>query len=250
MQPNIYKIISKFVGACAACSCCCCRSILRPPSPHLGTWRPLQPSIADTPVKPQRPPAIPILHPISPPYLHPPISSDPGHSPFLDSTIPRRRTKPRLPRPVTPCLTPQTGEDGSVDLLLQALQLLLRRCVVPAPQLSLPELSLTRSNRSLQRWPLRPCAGRQRARGRRRTPRLSRKCTRPTSTSVSSKPLAYTFAQRAETDFFSGDPLRALSTLVYSDNIDLQRSASLTFAEITERGPLLSLLVPPVVRLD
>lgn len=42
--------------------------------------------------------------------------------------------------------------------------------------------------------------------------------------------------QRAETDFFSGDPLRALSTLVYSDNVDLQRSASLTFAEITERG--------------
>ncbi|KAJ5629854.1 Vacuolar protein 8 [Penicillium herquei] len=40
---------------------------------------------------------------------------------------------------------------------------------------------------------------------------------------------------RAETDFFSGEPLRALSTLVYSDNIDLQRSASLTFAEITER---------------
>lgn len=37
-------------------------------------------------------------------------------------------------------------------------------------------------------------------------------------------------------DFFSGDPLRALSTLVYSDNVDLQRSASLTFAEITERG--------------
>lgn len=44
--------------------------------------------------------------------------------------------------------------------------------------------------------------------------------------------------QRAETDFFSGEPLRALSTLVYSDNIDLQRSASLTFAEITERGAL------------
>jgi vacuolar protein 8 len=43
-------------------------------------------------------------------------------------------------------------------------------------------------------------------------------------------------SQRAETDFFSGEPLRALSTLVYSDNIDLQRSASLTFAEITERG--------------
>jgi len=42
--------------------------------------------------------------------------------------------------------------------------------------------------------------------------------------------------QRGETDFFSGEPLRALSTLVFSDNVDLQRSASLTFAEITERG--------------
>jgi hypothetical protein len=42
--------------------------------------------------------------------------------------------------------------------------------------------------------------------------------------------------QRAETDFFDGEPLRALSTLVYSENVDLQRSASLTFAEITERG--------------
>ncbi|KAF5267562.1 hypothetical protein FOXYS1_1570 [Fusarium oxysporum] len=41
---------------------------------------------------------------------------------------------------------------------------------------------------------------------------------------------------RGETDFFSGEPLRALSTLVFSENIDLQRSASLTFAEITERG--------------
>ncbi|KAF2838070.1 ARM repeat-containing protein [Patellaria atrata CBS 101060] len=40
---------------------------------------------------------------------------------------------------------------------------------------------------------------------------------------------------RADTDFFSGEPLQALSTLVYSENLDLQRSASLTFAEITER---------------
>ncbi|KAL3959332.1 hypothetical protein ACCO45_007494 [Purpureocillium lilacinum] len=46
---------------------------------------------------------------------------------------------------------------------------------------------------------------------------------------------------RGETDFFSGEPLRALSTLVFSENIDLQRSASLTFAEITERV----LMVPP-----
>lgn len=36
-------------------------------------------------------------------------------------------------------------------------------------------------------------------------------------------------------DFFSDGPLRALSTLVYSDNIDLQRSAALAFAEITEK---------------
>ncbi|KAL8907953.1 MAG: hypothetical protein Q9207_001099 [Kuettlingeria erythrocarpa] len=41
--------------------------------------------------------------------------------------------------------------------------------------------------------------------------------------------------QRGETDFFSGEPLQSLSILVYSENIDLQRSASLTFAEITER---------------
>ncbi|GAA6031491.1 hypothetical protein JCM8097_006481 [Rhodosporidiobolus ruineniae] len=40
---------------------------------------------------------------------------------------------------------------------------------------------------------------------------------------------------RAETNFFTGDPLRALSTLSYSDNVDLQRSAALAFAEITEK---------------
>lgn len=49
-------------------------------------------------------------------------------------------------------------------------------------------------------------------------------------------PQSLTMFQRGETDFFSGEPLRALSTLVFSENIDLQRSASLTFAEITERG--------------
>lgn len=41
---------------------------------------------------------------------------------------------------------------------------------------------------------------------------------------------------RSEVDFFSHGPLRALSTLVYSDNIDLQRSAALAFAEITEKN--------------
>lgn len=40
---------------------------------------------------------------------------------------------------------------------------------------------------------------------------------------------------RGEVDFFSDGPLKALSTLVYSDNIDLQRSAALAFAEITEK---------------
>lgn len=63
--------------------------------------------------------------------------------------------------------------------------------------------------------------------------RLSREC-RPHPNSTTSTTL--TTPQRAETDFFSGPPLEALTTLVYSDNVDLQRSASLTFAEITERG--------------
>ncbi|KHJ32407.1 putative vacuolar protein 8 [Erysiphe necator] len=65
---------------------------------------------------------------------------------------------------------------------------------------------------------------------------------------------------RGETDFFSGDPLRALSTLVFSDNVDLQRSASLTFAEITERDvrevgrdtlePILFLLQSPDIEVQ
>ncbi|KAM0790549.1 Vacuolar protein 8 [Microbotryomycetes sp. NB124-2] len=40
---------------------------------------------------------------------------------------------------------------------------------------------------------------------------------------------------RAETNFFQGEPLRALSTLSFSENVDLQRSAALAFAEITEK---------------
>ncbi|KAI9790727.1 MAG: Vacuolar protein 8 [Peltula sp. TS41687] len=65
---------------------------------------------------------------------------------------------------------------------------------------------------------------------------------------------------RADTDFFSGEPLRDLSTLVYSDNVDLQRSASLTFAEITERDvrevdrdvlePILFLLQNPDIEVQ
>ncbi|MCJ1479393.1 Vacuolar protein 8 [Lambiella insularis] len=65
---------------------------------------------------------------------------------------------------------------------------------------------------------------------------------------------------RGETDFFSGEPLQSLSTLVYSENVDLQRSASLTFAEITERDvrevgretlePILFLLQSPDVEVQ
>ncbi|KAI7868072.1 vacuolar protein 8 [Spinellus fusiger] len=40
---------------------------------------------------------------------------------------------------------------------------------------------------------------------------------------------------RSQTNFFQGEPLRALSILAYSDNVDLQRSAALAFAEITEK---------------
>ncbi|KAK9246738.1 armadillo-type protein [Lipomyces tetrasporus] len=40
---------------------------------------------------------------------------------------------------------------------------------------------------------------------------------------------------RGEEDFFSSGPLRALTTLVYSSNVDLQRSAALAFADITEK---------------
>ncbi|CCH57932.1 hypothetical protein TBLA_0A01330 [Henningerozyma blattae CBS 6284] len=36
-------------------------------------------------------------------------------------------------------------------------------------------------------------------------------------------------------DFYSGGPLKALTTLVYSDNLNLQKSAALAFAEITEK---------------
>jgi vacuolar protein 8 len=40
---------------------------------------------------------------------------------------------------------------------------------------------------------------------------------------------------RTSTNFFTGSPLAALTTLSFSDNVDLQRSAALAFAEITEK---------------
>ena len=48
----------------------------------------------------------------------------------------------------------------------------------------------------------------------------------------------FNYVDRNNTNFFEGEPLRALSTLAYSDNVDLQRSAALAFAEITEKGTL------------
>lgn len=42
-------------------------------------------------------------------------------------------------------------------------------------------------------------------------------------------------SQRNDVDFYTDAPLRALTILVYSDNVDLQRSAALAFAEITEK---------------
>lgn len=43
------------------------------------------------------------------------------------------------------------------------------------------------------------------------------------------------YLDRTNTNFFSGPPLAALTTLSFSDNVDLQRSAALAFAEITEK---------------
>ncbi|KAF8469231.1 armadillo-type protein [Kalaharituber pfeilii] len=72
--------------------------------------------------------------------------------------------------------------------------------------------------------------------------------------------LLHYLENRNEVDFFTGAPLRALSTLVYSDNVDLQRSAALTFAEITERDvrevdrdtlePILFLLQNPDIEVQ
>jgi vacuolar protein 8 len=42
-------------------------------------------------------------------------------------------------------------------------------------------------------------------------------------------------SDRTTTNFFTGSPLASLTTLSFSDNVDLQRSAALAFAEITEK---------------
>lgn len=47
--------------------------------------------------------------------------------------------------------------------------------------------------------------------------------------------ILFTSPDRTTTNFFTGSPLSALTTLSFSDNVDLQRSAALAFAEITEK---------------
>lgn len=53
--------------------------------------------------------------------------------------------------------------------------------------------------------------------------------------SLRHRPYSALFKDRTTTDFFDGSPLVALTILSFSDNVDLQRSAALAFAEITEK---------------
>lgn len=68
---------------------------------------------------------------------------------------------------------------------------------------------------------------------------------------LESSPLSVCLVQRAwislaldrpDSSFFEGEPLRVLRTLSFSDHPELQKSAALAFAEVTERRPFLSLL--------
>ena len=52
---------------------------------------------------------------------------------------------------------------------------------------------------------------------------------------LNKSPVSHYSSDRATTNFFTGSPLLALTTLSFSDNVDLQRSAALAFAEITEK---------------
>lgn len=62
---------------------------------------------------------------------------------------------------------------------------------------------------------------------------ISRVCSR--STDIVPRFLNTLLPDRTTTNFFQGSPLTALTTLSFSDNVDLQRSAALAFAEITEK---------------
>ncbi|WFD41432.1 Vacuolar protein 8 [Malassezia psittaci] len=69
----------------------------------------------------------------------------------------------------------------------------------------------------------------------RRAQELAAKRDAETRARITEMCVKETDVDRSETDFFAGEPLRALSTLSFSDNVDLQRSAALAFAEITEK---------------
>lgn len=69
-----------------------------------------------------------------------------------------------------------------------------------------------------------------------RTSSSTSKVSPPSYTSTSfHKCHMLTNLDRTTTNFFTGSPLAALTTLSFSDNVDLQRSAALAFAEITEK---------------
>jgi hypothetical protein len=80
---------------------------------------------------------------------------------------------------------------------------------------------------------IRASSPRERARGRRRPPPVPREYVHHAiAMRVDSHILR---VDRTTTNFFTGSPLSALTILSFSDNVDLQRSAALAFAEITEK---------------
>lgn len=83
---------------------------------------------------------------------------------------------------------------------------------------------------------LRAAPPRDRARGRRRPPPVPRKSVLyPLYSQLCSSTDVSLCPDRSTTNFFAGSPLAALTTLSFSENVDLQRSAALAFAEITEK---------------
>jgi hypothetical protein len=54
------------------------------------------------------------------------------------------------------------------------------------------------------------------------------------SASLASSIIPHILLDKTTTNFFAGSPLQILATLSFSDNVDLQRSAALSFAEVTD----------------
>lgn len=125
---------------------------------------------------------------------------------------------------------------GNGELLLDVLPRYVKLSLSPSRRVTSVIANTSMLCRQIPRWAIRASPGRQRERGSGGLTSVLGECR---DTSDLLLPIGSTDGQqRGETDFFSGEPLRALSTLVFSDNVDLQRSASLTFAEITERGKI------------